>query len=201
MTGKSNKLSGVLGLILYPLLWVLLYYLMTLRFTFLVWIFLIPLFFFIKKFSYKQIVLFYGPIIISGSLWIFSWLKKYDPDIWISLSIIFGSYFIISGLITKLLFDNIKNQVALILIIPIIWIGLALPYEANVIGNFWLNFSMYQPTMAPLIWYLGGWGITFFIIQFSYLLYLGVEKKWKNGKINLLVVASFGAILFCNVFC
>ena len=179
---KKNKL--MLFLIF---LFVLLFFISLNKFNFFIWFALVPLLIIIQKYSMKKVLFSSFLIGMLSFIFCFLWLKNYKDLIFLLAMFYWASFFVAFSFLNKLLLKYIKG-ISAILIAPIMWIILQFVYSFNTVGNFWLDFSVFQPMMAPLIWYVGSIGITFLIILMNSIISFYILKRKK-------IFLIFGLIL------
>jgi len=159
---------------------------------YLIWIAFIPVFYGIRKSNFKDLtalIIIYSILINLTSL---NWFWDYRPEVMyssIAIISIFGIFLI------KITEKVSKSRTMEIISFPIIWTILVFIFSFNPLGSIWVNFAFFYPTMAPLIWFIGGIGITFLIILFNSLVADYFLKKDK--KVLIMVIVILAIILFC----
>lgn len=168
---------------------------------FFIWIAFVPLIYFAFTRSYQKIMIFgiiYGLI---TSIFFFSWVYdanlEYKIKLYSLIIFIFTIYFLL--FLTAITFFSKKLKSKYIFLLPpVIWLLLMLIYSLLPIQIYWMDFAIFQPLMAPLIWYVGSYGITFLIILFNSLIAYYFIKKDKNLLFLLLFLIFI--IIFCFLY-
>ncbi len=173
-------------------LFVILFFISLNKYNFLIWFALVPLLIIIQKYKMKKVIFSSFLIGLLSFIFCFLWLKNYKDLIFLLAMFYWASFFVAFSFLNKLLLKYIKGIPA-ILVAPVVWIILQFIYSFNTVGNFWLDFSVFQPMMAPLIWYIGSIGITFLIILMNSIISFYILKR---KKIFLIFVIILGVILF-----
>lgn len=173
--------------------------LMSYGFYFLVWFALAPLIYlaFIKSVKKTLILsILYG---VSTSAIFFTWVYdanlEYRNVLYLIIIFTFTIYFILFLTIISLLSKKLSYA---FLLPPTIWIILMMLYSLLPMQIYWMDFAIFQPNMAPLIWYIGSYGITFLIILFnSIIAYYFVKKnKMLPFLSSFLVLIILGCTLY-----
>lgn len=147
------------------------------RLWFLIWICFVPAGLALKRAWMKKqllqavlLIFFYALILNAFS---FAWFLRYTwklSALSVALMTLAGSAQIISGLLSS-------RKALEILMPPFIWTALIYLFSSHFLHNSWLDISFFQPLTAPLIWIVGGAGITFLIILTNWLAALGLYYR------------------------
>ena len=147
--------------------------------NFLVWIVNVPLLILVYKKPLKRVVIITLIPSILAVFVSFTWLIEYSWTAYALSSFIFSSFLFLFAIIFNVLSKRIEGYLQ-IFIAPFIWMSLMLVYSFSPINSYWANFSIFQPVMAPLIWFVGGKGITFLIILMHSIAAFYLLKKDKK---------------------
>ena len=199
MKANQNKINKVE--ILFFLLSLLSSILISYGLYFFVWVAFAPLIYLaLTKSTRKAGILsaIYGLIV---SIFFFTWV--HDPNLetrnklYIIIIIVFAAYFILFSTAIAYFSKKLKSA-NMFLLPPVIWLVLMLLYSLLPIHIYWMDFAIFQPMMAPLIWYVGSFGITFLIILFNSVVASYFIKKDKN--LAYLIFLLFFLIVACFLY-
>ncbi|MBI2660160.1 hypothetical protein HYX07_03285 [Candidatus Woesearchaeota archaeon] len=139
-------------------------------FYFFIWIAFVPLIYMALKKDYRKmflVSLVYG--IITSTMffsWVYNIKLNYDAVLYTIIILIFTAYFMLFLTSVSFLSKKIKSMYV-VLLPPVVWIIILFAYSLLPIEIYWMDFSIFQPDTAPLIWYLGSYGITFIVLLFN----------------------------------
>ena len=168
---------------------------------FLIWVVAAPLIYLAFTKNIKRLAvlsLIYG---IFASVMFFTWVYdanlEYKTKLYLLIILIFTIYFVLF-LTTIAFFSKKLKSNYIFLLPPVLWLLLMLLYSLLPIQMYWMDFAIFQPLMAPLIWYVGSYGITFLIILFNSVLAYYFVKRNKNLLFLLLFLIFI--IIFCFLY-
>jgi len=178
---------------------IFLYLLAANGYFFLIWIAIAPIFCLIFYTRFRE-YLFYSLIFSVISTSYIAWMKEYNFKAWLIAATVFIVYFLIILGVAKKLYDRYGNSWIFILTVPTLFV-LFQYIKFKGIKCFWLEIGVSQPTMAPLIWYIGGVGITFLIVLFNLFLASLIEKrnKLRLSFLILFLLIIIGCSLYSNL--
>jgi len=194
----------------YILFFIILIHLVAHGFGFLIWFTYAPLLIYIYKKPFKEIIIFGSIFLILHTIIEINWIRLYDLKTLALVSLIYVSFLLLFLLTTKVVIHKTKKITKtkfwfLILFYPaIIWYVYSLVYTIMKVGGFWTDLAMFQPMTAPLIWYIGGRGITFIIITCNTMIsMLFTPKMKKNHKKTLLalIIVVILSVFVCRLYC
>ena len=173
--------SSVLFLALMFLLWA--------GIELLVWVIFVPLIVLALKGSFRGII-FFGSIVIllTGVYWL-SWIMLYDVKTFLLALFSCYVFFMTFVLVTRLL----NRTSCSVLIPPTVWFCAAKITSFTPAGSCWTDFAMFQPMMAPLIWFVGARGVTFLVVMVNTVIALLFVRKSK-GLLIVGIVLLLGVI-------
>jgi len=146
---------------------------------FLIWIAFVPLLYLIYRTNLKRTIVYsvlYG--IITPAI-LFHWIRYYSLSTYFSSLILVSSFYYLFPIITKILIKKIRYPFN-IAIPPIVWSALQSIYHLSIISSSWANIGAFQPMLAPIIWFVKGFGITFLIILFNSMTFFLIIKRNKK---------------------
>lgn len=158
---------------------------------FLIWFVNTPLLLLVYKKSLKRAaVLALVPSLFAIFL-SFTWVIKYSWNAYFISSIIFSSFIFLFALIFNVLSKKIEGYLQ-IFTAPVVYSALMLVYSFSIVSNYWADWAMFQPSMAPLVWVIGSNGITFLMVLVHSIMAFYILKKDKKilttGFIIILIV-------------
>lgn len=158
---------------------------------FLVWFVNVPLLLLVYKKPLKRAVILAIPPSILVVTLSFTWAIKYSWNVYILSSILFSSFIFAFALIFNVLSKKIKAHLQ-IFVAPVAYLVLMLIYSFSPINSYWADMSILHPMIAPLIWFVGGSGITFLIILMHSIIAFYILKRDKKilatGLIIVLII-------------
>ncbi|MBI2659307.1 hypothetical protein HYX05_04395 [Candidatus Woesearchaeota archaeon] len=132
----------------------------------------------IKKVAIVSII--YGAFAsIISFTWVYDINLEYRTKLYLLIILIFTIYFVLFLTIIAFFSKKLKSNY-IFLLPPLIWLLLMLLYSLLPIQIYWMDLAIFQPLMAPLIWYIGSYGVTFLIILFNSVLAYYFVKRNKN---------------------
>lgn len=166
---------------------------------FLIWFAFIPLIYIAFTKNIKKVIslsILYG---ILTSIFFFTWVYntnlEYRNVLYLIIIFTFTIYFMLFLIIISLLSKKLSYA---FLLPPIIWVILMRLYSTLPIQIYWMDFAIFQPAMAPLVWYVGSQGITFLIILFNSIIAYYFVKK--NNSLLFLLLFLILVILSCTLY-
>ncbi len=153
-----------------------------------------PLLYVIYRRSFKSTIIFSAFTGLTAALLAFDWAYDYETSLYINAIIVLTIFFIIFSAATHFLYHRIR--LLPFLAAPIVWVWIMLVLDLTKYGGYVFEFSMFNPSMAPLIWVIGGRGITFLIIGLNSALAEFFVKKTKTS----LVISVMLAITFMSCY-
>lgn len=168
---------------------------------FLIWFAFVPLLYLTYTKNYKRIIIYSAIYGIITSIAFFSWVYELKTAfyrlIYVSIILVFTLYFIFFMVAVSSISKKIKGNYA-VLLPPVIWILLLLIYSLLPIQIYWMDFAIFQPSLIPLVWYFGSYGITFLIILFNSVIACYFIKK--NNKLVFLLLFLASLIIFSILY-
>lgn len=155
-----------------------------------VYISIIPLLLIIYRNDFKTSVAFCAMVGFLSSLFAFDWIYDYKPYLYLIVIILLTFFFTFFGALTHILYRKAKHLS--LFIAPSVWLWLMLITDLTRYGSYVFEFSMYNPLMAPLIWFIGGRGITFVVIALNS---AAAELIIRRSKKNLLATTVILTII------
>jgi apolipoprotein N-acyltransferase len=171
---------------------------MTFQLWFLVWICFAPVFASLKKKRALESLFLIFLFILLLNCFSFGWFNKYNLKLILISILLMGSVgFLLVVVSNRLSF----NRVLEILSLPLVWGVSTLVLSFHFLNNSWLDISFFQPMSAPLIWYIGSVGMTFFIILVNSLFADYIYYKDKRVLIItlILLIIPISSYLYCNL--
>ncbi len=149
------------------------------KLDFLIWIANVPLLLLIHKKPLKRAALLSLPPSILSVVISFTWVIEYSWSAYIVSSILFSSFLFLFAVIFSILSKKIKGYLQ-IFIAPVVYSVLMIIYSFSIINSYWADWAMFQPLMAPLIWFIGSNFVIFLIILFQSIVTFYLLKKDKK---------------------
>ena len=189
---KNSKNVGFYKDLVLIILFVLLFVLTSsYKLDFLIWLVSVPLLLLVYKKPLKMAALLaLTPSILAVFISII-WVKEYSWSAYILSSTLLSSFLFLFAIIFNILSKKLKGYLQ-IFIAPFVYSALMILYSFSIINSYWADWAMFQPMMAPLIWFIGSNGITFLIVLMHSVIAFYILKKDKKvivtGIIIILVV-------------
>lgn len=150
-------------------------------FYFLIWVVFVPLIYLAFKKNCKEMILhglIYG--LITSVLffdWVYDIKLNYNVQLYTLIIFIVTAYFALFLAAIAFLSKRIKNN--FVFLLPaVVWMLMLFAYSLLPIEIYWMDITIFQPNLVPMIWILGSYGITFFIILFnSVIAYCFIRKN------------------------
>lgn len=182
---KSDFYKNLSLIILFVLLFVLT---SSYKLDFLIWLVNVPLLLLVYKKPLKRAVLLTLPPSILAVTISFQWVIEYSWTAYIASTILFSSFLLLFAVIFNILSKKISGYLQ-IFIAPSIYSILMIIYSFSIINSYWADWAMFQPMMAPLIWFVGSNGITFLIaLMHSVIAFYILRKDKKVLATGIIVV-------------
>ena len=158
------------------------------RFNFLIFFVNVPLIILIYLKPLRRVILislFSSALAASISL---NWVIKYSFSAYFVSVAIFSSFIFIFAIAFNLLSKRVTNYLK-IFIAPFLHLVLMFIYDFSLINSYWADWSMFQPTMAPVIWFVGSYGVTFLIVLIqSIIAFFVIEKNRKVLMTGIIII-------------
>lgn len=189
---KYKKFSSILYLykidVLLALLSAFLMVLLTYRVNFAAYLAIAPLLFVIYKRNFKTAVSLCAFAGFASSLFMFDWVYSYKISLYIFVIILWALFFAAFGALTNFLYNRTKYLA--LFVAPCVWLWLMFALDFTRYGSYVFEFSMYNPMAAPLIWLIGGRGITFFVIALNSAIAGFAFQQTKKRMLNIAVISA-----------
>ncbi|KXB08450.1 hypothetical protein AKJ56_01300 [candidate division MSBL1 archaeon SCGC-AAA382N08] len=178
---------------------IILFIIPTYKVSFGIWFCFFPILYLITKSSPKE-YLIYAILFSLITTYNLYWIKDYQTKAFFEAAGIWFFYLLVILLISKLIYEKLGNNLIFVFTPPVFY-ALFQHIHINSLEPFWLNIGFVQSNSAPLIWYIGGVGITFLILLFGSLLasFFSQKKKWKLVLIVFLVIIVMSSLLFSSL--
>jgi len=189
---KNNNLLHNLSLLATAIL----FWMMSIYYAgFLIWIAFVPVLYLNHSSKFSKSLVNSALFSAVSLLLTFYWLIYYNSNALILGMILYSSFFIFFLSLSKI-FTKVIKYPWNILSIPLSWSMLQLIYSFSILGNYWTNLSVLQPMLAPLVWIITGYGITFLILLVNSLVFFYFVKKDTKliifgGVLILMLVSCF----------
>jgi apolipoprotein N-acyltransferase len=166
------------------------------RLWLLIWVCFIPAGLALRKAGKKrpvQAVLLMVLYVLLLNAFSFPWFVRYTwklPALSFALMTLAGLAQILFGLLPL-------RKTLEILVPPLVWTALTYLFSSHFLHNSWLDISFFQPLSAPLVWLVGGTGITFLIILTNWMAALGLyyrDRRLVAAALFLLCVPAVTSI-------
>lgn len=159
---------------------------------FLVFVVLVPLFYITFNFKFpKNIILLFIASFLTYIL-SFRWVLNYNLNTFLIASMVFMLPYLLTPLLF-LFYEKMlkkKDKIIFVVIVSLIWVILSKYFIF-----FWMNFAIFWPLSAPLVWLIKSKGITFLIVLFNGILVLPKKREIKYA------LAFFSLIIvWCSLF-
>lgn len=148
---------------------------------------LVPVLFIIYQKDLKTAVISCALVGLISSLFGFDWVYHYDLSLYILTVIVWMLFLIIFSATVHFFYHRLKFFS--LFIAPIIWVWFMLILDFTKYGSYIFEFSMYNSLTAPLIWLIGGRGMTFIMITLNSLIAGILIKKTKKRLFTLALIA------------
>jgi len=165
--------------------------LLTYRIHFMAYFAIAPLLIIIYRRKFISSIIFGTITGLVSSLLMFTWVYTYKPYIYILIIIVWTAFFTAFTALTHFLYHRIKY--VSLFVAPAVWLWLMLILDITKYGSYVFEFSMYNSLTTPLIWLIGGRGVTFVVIALSSAI---AEFAVKQTKKKALVIIVIIIILF-----
>lgn len=171
---------------------------LTYKFNLAAYFVIAPLLIIIYRRDFKTTVIFCALTGLITSLFTFDWVYRYMNYLYPIVIVLLILFFAVFGALTHLLYHRMKHLS--LLVAPSVWIWLMLLLDLTKYGSYIFEFSMYNPLSAPLIWLIGGRGVTFVIIMLnSAIAEIIIKKtKWKILSILGIVVVLISCYAYSS---
>ena len=159
---------------------------------------IIPLLTIVYSRNFKAALIFSAFTGLVSAMFTFDWVYYYGSSfpLYPTVIALWTVFFTVFSAATHFLYN--RTKIVSLFAAPIVWIWLMFMIDITRYGSYIFELSMYNPTMAPLIWFIGGRGITFVVIAINSAFAEFILKKTKTSLIiALLLVASLAA---CYVY-
>ncbi|MDP2906705.1 MAG: nitrilase-related carbon-nitrogen hydrolase [Nanoarchaeota archaeon] len=188
---------SIRGDIFFALLSVLLITSLTHNLNFMSYFAFAPFLMIIHRKNFRYALLFGAFIGLVVSLLSFDWAYNYvGGSLYVLVVIVTTLFFAAFAALTNFIYH--KTKYMSLLAAPIMWVWLMLVLDFTKYGGYIFEISMYNPMTAPLIWLIGGRGITFMVIALNSAI---AELFTKPSKKKILGVAIISAVLiFCYAY-
>jgi len=170
--------------------------LLTYRIHFMVCFAIAPLLILIYRRKFKTAVLFGIVVGFLSSLFMYNWIYTYKPHIYVLIIILWTAFFTAFAALTHFLYHRTKH--VSLFVAPVVWLWLMLILDLTKYGSYIFEFSMYNSLTTPLIWLIGGRGITFAIIALNSALAGFAVKQTK--KKALVIIAITVTLFSCYIY-
>lgn len=183
---------------LYLLAFTILFVLLYLQIKFVVFIFLVPLFLYLKQ--VKEI--HFEKLVITFLIGVginFSYFNEYGKKYLVTIIILYCIFLLIFAYVAK----KFISKKYLIFTIPSILFLMFYFMRFTIFNNFWMNYSAFISPQTTLIQYFGSYGMIFIIGLINILFFYLIENyKSKNKKYYTylgIFVIIFGAVLLTPI--
>lgn len=147
-----------------------------------------PFLLIVYKRNFKTVILLSTLTGLLSAIFTFDWVYYYGSyfPLYPMVIVLWTLFFLTFSALTHFLYHRIKFFP--FLAAPVVWVWLMFLLDFTKYGSYILEFSMYNPTMAPLIWIVGGRGITLIIITLNSAVAEFIIKKTKMSKMIMVIL-------------
>ena len=159
---------------------------------------IVPLLTIVYRRNFKDALIFSAFTGLVSAIFSFDWVYYYGSSfpLYPTVIALWTVFFTVFSAATHFLYN--RTKIVSLFAAPIVWIWLMFMIDITRYGSYIFEFSMYNPTMAPLIWFIGGRGITFIIIAINSAVAELIVKKTKASLIIALLLAA--SLVACYVY-
>lgn len=142
---------------------------------------IIPLLTIVYHRNFKAVLIFSAFTGLVSSIFMFDWVYYYGSylPIYPMVIALWTLFFVTFSALTHFLYN--RTKFFSFFAAPVIWVWLMFLLDFTKYGSYIFEFSMYNPAMAPLIWWVGGRGVTFIIIIINSAVAEFIVKKTKTS--------------------
>lgn len=178
---------------------IVLFIIPTYKVSFGIWFCFFPILYLASKSSTKEYII-YSVLFSLGASYNIYWIRQYEVGAWLKAAGVWFFCILIALIVSKLIYERFGNGLLFVLS-PAVFFAIFQNIRINSIRPFWLNIGIFQSNLAPIIWYIGGVGITFLILLFNSLLasFFIKKNRFKIILIITLILIIAGSLLFSSL--
>lgn len=159
---------------------------------------IIPLLLIVYRRNFKTVLLFSAFTGLVSAIFMFDWVYYYGSyfPLYPMVIALWTLFFITFSALTHLLYNRMKFFS--FFAAPVVWVWIMFLLDFTKYGSYIFEFSMYNPSMAPLIWWVGSRGITFIIIALNSAVAEFIIKRTKTSLIitTILILSLLGCYFY-----
>lgn len=155
-----------------------------------------PFLIIIYRKRFKTAITFCAFAAFASSLFAFDWVYNYKIGLYILAIIVWTLFFTTFTALTHFIYHRIKYFS--LFVAPAVWIWLMFVLDFTKYGSYIFEFSMHNPMAAPLIWLIGGRGITFIVIALNSIIAGFIIKQSKKKALSTAIITVI--LIFCYVY-